>query len=285
MAVLPVSILIISVFSVNKWSDPIQTTINEDDDYDDINTIWSKIGLKYWFRHITTLSVLRYRWIKSLIVLRMYSAHTAICKGAIALVVSTIAYSLSDQSPILAASTTFYATMIFLRSEFEYAALWPQSLSTTRYDYGGVTDALGVATNIKNVGQKKSESIQAKLRVIDAPRGLSGDTTPDDSDSYTLESKLNRDYSFTFAGEDDSVRNVRNRASMNGVIGEIAFAVVEIQTPHQPVPAIKYKNISNVEIQTEEELQEIMQGLADGFSILNEYTSRKFTKQENEDQD
>jgi len=185
---------------------------------------------------------------------------------------------------VIAGATAFYATMIFLQSTSEYAALWTQRLSMTRLDYNRVTDSLAVATEVDNLGLKTADNIEAKLRVIDGPRKLSGSTTPDrrrgDSNPQKLEPKLSNDYAFTFAGERDTAGNVSDRAAVNGELGEIAFAVVEIKTPDQPVETIRYKSISQAEIRTQEELEELMQGLADNISALTEFTRKKYANED-----
>jgi hypothetical protein len=276
--------IFIIILSIHKWAEPILNTIDQDDDLDDLSRIWSLRGLYYWTRHIKLFWTLRYRWFKSWIALRFYSNHPTIAKGVVAVAISLVAYSESPRSPVIAGATAFYATMIFLQSTSGYAALWTQSVSMTRYDYNGVTDSLSVATEVDNLGLKTADNIEAKLRVIDGPRKLSGSTTPDrrrnHSNPRKLEPKLSKDYSFTFAGERDTVGNVSDRAAVNGELGEIAFAVVEIQTPDQPVETIKYRNISNAETRTREELQELMEGLAENVSVLTEFTRRNYANED-----
>lgn len=276
------SILII-ILSIYNWANPILDTIHQDDDFDDLDRIWSRRGVLYWARHIKLLWALRYRWLKSLIALRLYSNHSTIAKGVVAVAISLVAYFESPRSPVIAGATAFYATMIFLQSTSGYAALWTQSVSMIRYDYNGITDSLGVSTEVNNLGEKAADNIEAKLRVIDGPRKLSGKTTPDwrknDPNPQKLEAKLSKDYSFTFAGEKDTAGNVSNRAALNGELGEIAFVVVEIQTPDQPVETIRYRNISHAEIQTQEELQNIMEGLDEGLSVIKEFTRRNYSNE------
>jgi hypothetical protein len=278
-----ISVLII-IPSLYKWKNPILETVHQDDDFDDLNRIWSQRGLLYWARHIKLLWSLRYRWFKSLIALRLYSNHSTIAKGVVAIAISLVAYSESPRSPVIAGATAFYATMIFLQSTSGYAALWTQSVSMIRYDYNGITDSLGVSTEVNNLGEKAADNIEAKLRVVDAPRKLSGKTTPDwgrnDPNPQKLEPKLSKDYSFTFAGERDTAGNVSNRVDLNGELGEIAFVVVEIQTPDQPVETIRYRNISHAEIQTQEELQDIVEGLDKGLSVFKQFTRRNYLNED-----
>ena len=263
------------IYSMNKWENPIKNTLNNDDRLEDLNSIWSCRGLKFWFYHQRLLANLRYRQLKSFIILRIYSSNPTLSKGIVGLSISMIAFTEVSTSKTLTAATVFYATMIFLQSGFEYCALWPRSLTVNRLERPNIMDTVGASTKITNLGTQEARDIEAVLIIKDAVRGLNGTVRADMNERSPTQDRikpnLSAQYSFTFGGKGDSVVNVQSRASLRGVLGEAGFIVIELHTPDQPVETIQYKSLSEVNKITHPEAKEGFSYLFDHLSNLKEY--------------
>lgn len=272
------------IWSMKRWSAPISKTLEKDDEFDSLETIWSLRGIKLWFSQKRLSTKLRFRWFKSFVLIRIYSSNPMICKGILGIGLSSVAMSQAQRSPVLTGATVFYATMIFLKSNFEYAALWSQSLSISRLSRPEITDSVGISTTVINLGTQEAGKIEAKVRIIDGVRNLEGKTTPDQHQNQSSPTSISPSasgmYSFTFAGEIENFGNVLNRTTVNGVLGNTAFVVVEVRSPNQPVAMIQYKNISSIKVHDEEELGKIFSNLGNSLGSIGKYTKSSMKEEE-----
>ncbi|MGB9987333.1 hypothetical protein [Salarchaeum japonicum] len=253
---------IIETYEIDRELNPIESAV-------------SKRMLRAFLRlQKFELSFIYYR-IRSLLMIRVIFGNLRIIESAFALVVAAGVYHFAESSAVVGAATAFYASMIFFEFQKDYAALWPQSVTASRFSPEEVMDGVSGSAEIQNLGSSEARQVQVEFRVTDPVRGCHVSVGPKETTKTTIGVRLVEDYSFILADEANTAKYTHHRAAMHGFLGINPMGAVVVRSPDMVADSRKFIRLEQSEATTEAEAEQMFDSIGDALPYLNKYSLSK----------